>query len=174
MVMKTRVLETPRLTLRRLEADDAPFILHLVNDPAWLRFIGDRGVRTIEAARGYLERGPIAMYERLGFGLWMVEVKEGGLPAGICGLVKRETLPEVDLGFAFLPAFRGMGYACESALAVRDHAVAVVGLARLLAITSPDNVDSIRLLQRLGFEFERRMPGSGEKDLVNVYAFRAG
>jgi len=166
------VLHTERLTLRCLEEGDAPFILELLNDPAWLRFIGDRGVRTVEAARGYLEDRIISMYRKFGFGLWMVELKSGGKPAGICGLVKRDTLPEVDLGFAFMPEYRGLGYAYESGFAVRNHAITTLGLARLLAITSPVNADSVRLLERLGFTHEREMPWAGdEKDVVSVYAF---
>jgi len=166
------VLQTERLTLRCLVGADAPFILGLLNDPAWIRYIGDRGVRTLEAARGYLEDRIISMYRKFGFGLWMVELKSGGKPAGICGLVKRDTLPEVDLGFAFMPEYRGLGYAYESALAVREHAVGALGMPRLLAITSPVNADSVRLLERLGFALEREMPWAGdEKDVVSVYAF---
>jgi RimJ/RimL family protein N-acetyltransferase len=173
--MSANVLETPRLALRRLVADDALFMLALLNDPAWLRYIGDRGVRTVEGARDYLESRVISMYDRLGFGLWMVEHRRDRLPMGICGLVKRDTLPEVDLGFAFMPQYRSQGYAYESALAVRDHATRALGLARLLAITSPVNFDSTRLLGRLGFALEREMPWAGdEKDVVSVYAFSAG
>ena len=166
------VVQTARLALRHLEARDAPFILALVNDPAWLRFIGDRGVRDVEAARRYIEDKIIAMYERHGFGLWMVEDREDGRPMGICGLVKRDTLPEVDLGFAFMPEFRGRGLAYEAATASRDYAVGELGIGRLLAITSPLNLDSIRLLERLGFVRERDMPWAGdEKDVVAVYAY---
>jgi ribosomal-protein-alanine N-acetyltransferase len=166
------VLHTERLTLRCLGRADAPFILALLNDPAWVRYIGDRGVRTVEAARGYLEDRIVSMYRTLGFGLWMVELKADGRPAGICGLVKRDALPEVDLGFAFMPEYRGLGYAYESALAVRNHAITTLGFARLLAITSPANADSVRLLERLGFAHEREMPWAGdEKDVVSVYAF---
>ena len=167
-----RILETQRLVLRELNPDDAEFMLGLLNDPAWLRNIGDRGVRTVEGARKYLEDRVIAMYRRLGFGLWMVELEASGEPIGICGLVKRDTLPDVDLGFAFMPAFRGQGYGHESALAVRDHAIRVLGLKQLLAITSPANADSVRLLERLGFAFEREMASAGnEKDVVRVYAY---
>ena len=147
-------------------------MLALLNDPAWLRHIGDRGVRTVEGALEYLETRIFSMYERLGFGLWMVEGRADGVPMGICGMVKRETLEDVDLGFAFMPQYRKQGYAYESALAVRDHATAKLGMRRLLAITSPANTESSRLLQRLGFLLEREMPWAGdEKDVVTVYAF---
>jgi RimJ/RimL family protein N-acetyltransferase len=164
------VLKTQRLSLRQLRPDDAAFIHALVNDPDWLRFIGDRGVRTVTDAATYLERGPIAMYARLGFGLWMVERKGGGA-LGICGLIKRATLEDVDLGFAFMPAFRGQGYAFEAALATRDYGVEVLGLDRIVAITAPENAPSARLLERLGFTFERIV--GPDADPVRLFAFNA-
>ena len=166
------VLETERLVLRRLGPADAPFILALLNDPGWIRYIGDRGVRTVEAAAAYLETRMLSQYEKHGFGLWMVEGRTRRDPMGICGLVKRDTLPVPDLGFAFMPGYRGHGYAYESALAVRDHATGALGIERLLAITSPVNTASARLLQRLGFAAEGQMPWAGDdKDPVTVYAF---
>ena len=166
-----KVLETHRLALRHLELDDAPFILELLNDPGWIRYIGDRGVRTVQAAAAYLETRMLSQYEQHGFGLWMVEGRAGEA-MGICGLVKRDALPVPDLGFAFMPGFRGQGYAYESALAVRDHATGPLGIERLLAITSPVNTASSRLLVRLGFVAEGEMPWAGDdKDPVTVYAF---
>src|SRR5688572_1209184 len=100
------VLETDRLVLRRLTLDDAEFILRLVNDPSWLRFIGDKNVHSLDDARRYLREGPLDMYERYGFGMYRVEEREGGKPAGMCGLIKRDTLPDVDVGYAFLPEFQ--------------------------------------------------------------------
>jgi RimJ/RimL family protein N-acetyltransferase len=152
---KADVLETDRLILRRLSADDAEFVLELVNDPAWLRFIGDRGVRTLDDAREYIRKGPVDSYSRLGFGLYAVEQKEGGSPIGICGLVKRDFLDDVDIGFALLPAFRGKGYAREAARATMSYAREVVGLERIVAITSADNDASARLLEEIGLRFER-------------------
>jgi RimJ/RimL family protein N-acetyltransferase len=148
------VLVTDRLILRRLSTDDAAFILELVNDPGWLRFIGDRGVRTLDDARQYILSGPVDMYERLGFGLYAVELKDSGALMGMCGLIKRATLPDVDLGFAFLPRFAGQGYASEAAAGVLSYAHQALGLARVLAITSPDNERSIKLLERIGFRFQ--------------------
>jgi ribosomal-protein-alanine N-acetyltransferase len=166
------VLQTPRLSLRRLQGSDAPFILGLLNDPAWLRYIGDRGVREVEGARQYLEERIVASYARFGFGLWMVESRSDGQPLGICGLIKRDVLDDVDLGFAFMPEHRGKGIGHEAALATREHATRALGLKRLLAITSPLNADSIRLLERVGFAFEREMKWAGdEKDAVRVYAY---
>jgi ribosomal-protein-alanine N-acetyltransferase len=164
------VLETQRLTLREIDAGDAPFILELVNDPDWIRFIGDRGVRTLEDARGYIERGPRSLYAKLGFGLWLVSLKDGGTPIGMCGLIKRDTLEHVDLGYAFMPAFRGQGYAKESAEAARDYAFEVLGLDRLVAITDPANDPSGKLLERLGFRFEATIPYGTEGDVSSLYA----
>lgn len=149
-----KVLETDRLVLRWLEVEDAEFIFELVNDPAWLKYIGDRGVRSLEDAREYIRKGPVDMYRRLGFGLYLVALKDDGAPIGICGLLKRDTLEDVDIGFAFLPAFRSKGFAYESAAAVMEHGKSRFGLKRLVAITSPDNRVSARLLEKLGFRFE--------------------
>ena len=155
------VLQTGRMALRRLTPADAPFIRDLVNEPSWIRFIGDRGVRTEEDARAYLLKGPIAMYERHGFGLWLCEAKATGEALGICGLIKRDTLDDVDLGFAFLPRHWGQGYAHEAAAAVLDYGRAVLELDRIVAITSPDNVPSIRLLEKLGLRLERTFEIAG-------------
>jgi RimJ/RimL family protein N-acetyltransferase len=155
MVSHMNVLETERLVLRWLRADDAVFILQLVNEPSWLRYIGDKGVRTLEDARNYIEKGPVEMYGRLGFGLFLVECKETGDPIGICGLIKREALEDVDIGFAFLPRFCGQGYAFESASAAMSYGTRTLGLSRIVAITSQDNHVSAKLLEKLGFRFER-------------------
>ena len=170
---RTAVLETERLVLVRLSKDDARFLLELLNEPSFLRFIGDKGVRTEADARRYVETGPLASYERFGFGLLRVELKESGEPIGMCGLLKRDALPDVDVGFAFLPRFWSKGYAFESASAVLAHARDALGLRRVLAITSPDNEASIRLLGKLGFRFERmaRVPEDGPE--VRLFALVA-
>lgn len=152
-------MKTPRLTLRRLTLDDAPFILGLVNQPSWLRYIGDKKVHTLEDARGYLIKGPLAMYEQLGFGLLLVERADDGAPLGICGLIKRETLPDVDVGFAFLPEHWGKGYAAEAAAAVLADGASSFGLTRVVAITSLDNQRSIALLEKIGFRLDRLIGG---------------
>lgn len=164
------VLETTRLTLRRLTPADAPFILELLNDPSFLRYIGDKGVRTREDAVGYITAGPIASYERHGFGLFLVELKEGRVPIGICGLLKRDWLEDVDVGFAFLPRFWSQGYARESASAVLDFGRDRWRLARILAITSPDNVASIGLLTKVGFRLDRVARWPDERSEIKVFA----
>lgn len=165
-----KVLETERLILRRLTVEDSEFILELLNDPSWLRFIGDRGVRTLDGARDYILKSLVAMYERLGFGLYLTELKGEGVPIGICGLIKRDSLEDVDIGFAFLPKFRGQGYAYESASAVMMYGKESFGLNRLVAITSPDNVGSARLLEKLGFNFERMVKLSDDSAEVSLFA----
>ena len=164
------IVTTDRLRLRRLTLDDAPFILKLVNEPSWLEFIGDKGVKSEDDARGYLARGPIDMYSRRGFGLYLTELKEGAIPIGMCGLIKRESLADVDIGFAFLPEFWGQGYAYESALAVIAHAKRDFSMTRLVAITSPGNGKSIRLLGRLGMTVEESMELSGDGGKTLLYA----
>lgn len=149
------VLETDRLRLRKLSTDDAGFILQLLNEPSFIRNIGDKGVRTLEDARGYILNGPMANYEKLGFGMYLVELKESGAPAGICGLIKRDVLEYIDVGYAFLPEFWARGYAIESASAILSYARDVIGSKRILAVTEPDNDRSIHLLEKVGFRFER-------------------
>jgi RimJ/RimL family protein N-acetyltransferase len=165
------VLETERLILRWLSAEDAAFILELVNAPGWLRFIGDRGVRTLEDARGYILNGPVAMYRRVGFGLYMVELKQSATPIGICGLIKRVGLEDIDIGFAFLPAFCGQGYAYESASAMMKYAQGTFGLSRVVAITAPDNQRSITLLTKLGLSFEDMLRLGEDQPEVMLFAW---
>ncbi len=164
------ILATARLTLRELTEDDAPFILTLLNDPAFIRFIGDRNVRTLDDARAYLQNGPIASYQRHGFGLYLVEQKTDQTPLGMCGLIKRDTLPDVDIGYAFLPQFRGDGYAYEAAAAVLAYGKATVGLQRIVAIVTPDNERSLRLLDKLGLTFERMIAWPADGSELKLYA----
>jgi len=159
------VLETERLLLRELTVDDAEFILTLLNDPAFLRYIGDKKVRNLDDARQYILNGPAASYDRHGFGLNCVELRETHMPIGMCGLLKREELPDPDIGFALMPDFRNKGIAFEAADAVLRDGRERLNLQRILAITSLDNEASIDLLQRLGFSFERitKMSPDGEQ-----------
>ena len=168
-----KVLETERLILRWLTADDAPFILELLNDPAWLRFIGDRGVRTINGARTYILNGPVSMYTKLGFGLYVTERKADGVPMGMCGLIKRDGLDDVDIGFAFLPEFYGQGYAEEAATAVMEYGKSTFGLKRIVGITIRDNASSIKLLEKIGLEFERVMQMPGDDEEIMLFAWNA-
>jgi RimJ/RimL family protein N-acetyltransferase len=164
------ILETPRLRVERFTLEDAGFILRLLNDPDFIRNIADKGVRTLEAAGAYLAGGPLAHYDRHGFGLWRVSERGTGAPVGMCGLIRRDTLADVDLGYALLPEFTGKGYATEAARAVVDHARLRLSLRRLVAIVSPGNDRSIRLLERLGFAFERMMLWPPDDEEISIYA----
>lgn len=162
-------IETPRLRLRRFVTDDATFALELLNDADFLRHIGDRGVRTLNDAERYLVNGPIADYRRHGHGLYAVCPAGAETPIGMCGLLKRDYLRAPDLGFALLPEARRNGYTLEAARAVLEHDPPRLGLKEILAITSPLNEASIRLLGRLGFVFEGTTSAADGAEPVNVY-----
>ena len=144
-----------------------------MNEPAWLRYIGDRGVRTLADAGDYILQGPVASYEQFGFGLYLTALRENGLPIGICGLLKRESLQDVDLGFALLEKFWGNGYAYESAAAVMAFAKSALGLNRLVAVTAPDNHSSVKVLEKLGFNFERMVRLSEDAAELKLFAHNA-
>ena len=148
-----KIAETERLILRTATSDDAPFYLALLNDPGFITHIADRNVRTVDAARQSLLDGPIAMQETLGHAMYIVELKDSATPIGMSGLIKRAALPDVDIGYAFLAAHCGQGYAYEAACAVLRHAHQL-GMVRIMAITSLDNVASMRLLEKCGLRFE--------------------
>ena len=159
-------LETDRLTFRQLTLADAPFIVELVNTPGWLRFIGERNIKTSEQAENYLENGPIASYAQNGFGLYGVELKSEKTLIGMCGLIKRETLPDPDIGFAFLPEFTGSGFAFEAADAVMSLATNTLKLLVVLAITLPENGPSRKLLEKIGLKFVRMTSSPDKEDLM--------
>jgi RimJ/RimL family protein N-acetyltransferase len=163
------ILETERLILREFTPDDAGFILELVNEPSFIQNIGDRGVRTLEAARSYIQNGPAASYSKNGFGLYLVMLKETNEPIGMAGLVRRDGLEDVDIGYAFLPRFWSKGYAVESAQAVKDYAKNTIGLGRLVAITDPANEGSVRVLEKIGLRYERMIRLS--KDDIELKLF---
>ena len=169
-----KMLETERLILREIKASDDEFILELLNQPSFIKYIGDRNVRGLEQAREFIETRYRASYAEHGFGLYAVELKisdskfrnpQSQIPnptIGICGFVKRDTLPNADIGFAFLPQFERKGYAFESANAVMKYGASVLGLKRVLAITTQDNESSGRLLEKLRFEFDKLIDNDGE------------
>jgi RimJ/RimL family protein N-acetyltransferase len=163
------VLQTERLVLRRLSSGDSEFILQLLNQPSFLQYIGDKGVRNNDDAINYIQTGPVASYERFGFGLYLVELKDTAVPIGICGLLKRDTLPDVDVGFAFLPDYWSRGYAFEAARAVMNYGKEVLGLRRIVAITSLDNEASIRLLEKIGLKFERLIKLAEDQPEVRLF-----
>ncbi len=163
------ILFTERLNLRTVNADDAPFYLELVNDPSWIANIGNRNLHTVEAARAALLDGPVAAQMRLGYSLYLVERRSDGAPLGLCGLLKRDFLPGVDIGYALAPRYWGHGYAYEAAAAVMAQARDVFRQPCLLAITHPDNRASIALLEKLGLQFVERKQLPGYDGDSNVY-----
>jgi RimJ/RimL family protein N-acetyltransferase len=156
-------LATERLELVAFTEEDADLVLRLVNEPAFLRYIGDRGVRSLDDARKYIADGPVAGYARFGHGLMKVVRRSDGSAIGMCGVLKRDALPDPDIGFSFFPAYWSQGYALESARAVMKHARGTLGLGRIVAITTQDNEPSIRLLGKLGFRFDRLVTMGAEE-----------
>ena len=144
------ILETPRLRLRWFVPADADFLRALLNDPGWLANIGERNVRTRRQARTWIATRHTATYGRLGFGFWGVERKPDGALMGMCGLIKRDTLMEADVGYALMPAFRGRGYAREAAAACVRYAQEILGLPEVWGITSPANAPSATVLKQIG------------------------
>lgn len=155
------ILETERLQLCQFSLDDAAFIVQLLNSPGWLQFIGDRKIRNEDDARQYLQNVPMTQYAKHGFGLWLVRLKNDHTPIGMCGLIRRDTLDDVDIGFALLPEYAGKGYAYEAAAATLAFAREQLNFKRLLAITNTDNASSVRLLEKIGLKYEKnlRLPG---------------
>jgi RimJ/RimL family protein N-acetyltransferase len=164
-----KILETERLMLRTIDADDAAFYYELVNDPTWLEHIGDKGIRSVEGARTAIIDGPCVMQERHGHSLYVMERKSDGKPLGLCGLIKRDTLPDVDIGYAIRPEYFGHGYTFEAAEAVVTYAREVLGLKRLMGITSPANTVSIKLLGKLGLTFIEHKTLPPDNRPTNIY-----
>jgi RimJ/RimL family protein N-acetyltransferase len=162
-------LDTERLELRWLTADDASIMLAVWNDPAFIRYVGDRGVRTLSQARAAIAAGPLRLYAEYGYGPFRMRLREDGVDVGICGLFRREGLDEPDIGFAILPDHCRRGFGYEASVAVLDHARDALGLSAVTAIVSPQNEASIRLLEKLGMHYERpvRLPADDED--VSLY-----
>jgi ribosomal-protein-alanine N-acetyltransferase len=163
------IASTSRLIIREINEDDYKFFIELVNSPGWLKNIGDRKITNVELAKDYIQKNYINSYKKNGFGLWCLVVKENNMPIGICGLVKREYLPDVDLGYALLPQFFGLGYALESANGVLKIAKQTFNIAKLMAITLQDNLPSINLLLKLGFKFDSTFTDSESLEELNLY-----
>lgn len=150
-----KILETERLILRKIKTSDAPFLLQLFNDPSFIQNIRDKKIRTIEQAALDISNNLTKSYETFGFGLYLVELKNNQAPIGICGLVKRESLDDVDIGFAFMPKFWNKGYAVESANGVLEFSKKTLGLKRIVGITLPHNHASSKVLEKIGLKFEQ-------------------
>lgn len=164
------LLKTERLALSLLSYDDSAFIIELLNEPCFKRFIGDKNVQNDADARHYLRDGPLLSYQQNGFGMYLVRNLESGRPLGMCGLIKRDELEVPDLGFAFLQRYHALGYASEATDAVLDFARSVLRLPRIIAIVNPHNVASIRLIEKAGLSFEKRRRLQGENSDIYQYS----
>lgn len=167
--MSSTVLTTPRLRLRPLTVGDAGFVARLVNEPAFLANIGDKGVRSEADARRFILEGPWTQQPRAGYGQLLVELGDG-TPIGVCGLLYREALELTDIGFAILEEFRGQGFASEAAAAVFDYGRSVLGIGRIVGLTSRDNIASVKVLEKLGLSFERMVRMSDDDPGTALYA----
>jgi RimJ/RimL family protein N-acetyltransferase len=165
-----KILETERLILQQVSTKDAEFILALLNEPSFIQNIGDRGVRTLNDARAYILDRLVASYKNHGFGMYLVILRESGASTGLCGLVRRDGLDDVDIGYAFLPHYWSKGYATEAALAVKEYAKNSIGLKRLVGITDPDNIGSSRVLEKLGLRFEKMVKLPKDDIELKLYA----
>jgi RimJ/RimL family protein N-acetyltransferase len=161
-----KILETDRIILQQLNENDASFIYKLVNNPTWIKFIGDKKIHSLEDARNYILNGPMQSYKRFGFGLYLMKLKSDNTPIGICGLIKRDTLEDVDIGFALLPEYAGNGYTSEAVSAIMVYAVNFLKLSRIVAITQPDNNNCIKLLTNSGFTFENNIKSPDDIELM--------
>lgn len=164
------ILKTERLKIRQINTDDAEFMLSLLNEPDWIKYIGDRGIQTVEAAKQYIQDGPMTMYEEHGIGLYLVELKESQTPIGICGLIQRDFLKDVDLGFAIHSKYWGSGYAFEAAYAILTYGTEVLGFRRIVGFTSLDNEKSANLLLKLGMNEEGKMKFVSMTEDVRLFA----
>jgi RimJ/RimL family protein N-acetyltransferase len=164
------IVETERLLIREMVPEDATFILELLNEPSFHEFIGDRGVRSVGDARAYIENGPLASYARHGHGLYLTLLKDGDVPIGMTGLIKREGLADVDIGYAFRPQFWSRGYGFEATTAVLAYGRHTLGLKRVVAIVSPENYRSIKVLEKLGLQLEGMIRLPGDSQAVMLFA----
>ena len=165
-------LRTERLIIREFRLSDDEFVLRLLNEKTFLRYIGDKGVRSLDDARQYLSTGPISSYQAHGFGLCHVAQKSTGTAIGMCGLLRRDDQQYPDIGFAFLPEYQANGYAFESALAVLAHGHQQLSLNKIVAFVNPDNGRSIRLLTRLGITFDGNTVLAGIDNEQSMYSAR--
>ena len=164
------ILETERLILRRFTLDDTAFIIELLNTEGWIKYIGEKNVRTTDQAREYLENGPLKSYRNNVFGLALVELKEDHVPIGMCGLIDREYLDHLDVGFALLPNHTGHGYGFEIVKKTVEHALGELKQEKLFAITLPQNYSSIKLLAKIGFIFDRNVISPDTNEELNLYS----
>ena len=165
-----KILETENLILREFTENDAAFIIELVNSEGWLKYIGDKNIKTDAQAKEYLLNGPIKSYAQNGYGLAMVELKNDKTPIGMCGIINRETLDHPDIGFAFLPDFANKGFGYEIASKTLQYATGELGIDKVLAITVPENNASIKLLEKIGMTFQKRFNFQNDNTELLLYS----
>ncbi|MEK7432816.1 MAG: GNAT family N-acetyltransferase [Cyanobacteriota bacterium] len=163
------ILETERLIISHITIEDANFIFELLNSPNWIKYIGNKNVHDLESAKNYILNVPIKSYEKFGFGLFLVKLKDLDIPIGICGLIKRDTLENIDIGFAFLEKYVGNGYAFESAQATLEYGKNTLGIKKIVAITNEDNYNSIKVLKKIGLVFEKMVKFENEKKELMLF-----
>lgn len=163
------IISTSRLELREICEDDAPFILELLNTPSWLKFIGDRNLHSIEDAKKYIINRLIPSYRIFGFGFYLTKLTENNTSIGICGIVKRDFLEHIDIGFAFLPQYEGKGYGYESASAVMEYAQKTLEITTIAGITNSNNKSSIALLEKLGLKFQKMILLPNETEEIMLF-----
>jgi RimJ/RimL family protein N-acetyltransferase len=168
-VTEMEILESDRLFLRPFTLEDGEFIVELLNTDGWIRYIGDRHIRTVPQAKNYLLNGPLKSYEVNGFGLSLVELKTDRIPIGMCGLLKRDHLGHPDIGFAFLPDYTGKGYAYEIAKEVTRYGLHSLQMEKILAITLPENSSSIKLLEKIGFRYDKNFVSPDTHEELSLY-----
>lgn len=164
------VLQTERLCMRWFTIQDAPFLLKLLNDKDWIRHIGDRGIKSLTDAEDYIQTKFLKNYQDKGFGFYAIELKRSNELIGTAGIVDREGLDHVDIGYGFLPEYRGNGYAFEAAKAIQTYALDILKIDPIVAIVNPDNKGSIRILEKLGLQFEKKVRLEGEDKDIALYS----
>lgn len=167
--MNPPLIITDRLLIRKFNLDDADFIYQLLNSDTWIKYIGNRNIKNIEDARNYIVNSPLYFYQKFGFGPYLVALKDTLEPIGMCSLIKRDTLEEVDLGFAFKDSSIGKGYAYEASKAVIEFSEKTLALKKLVAITLPDNTASITLLEKLDFRYQKRIQFTNETEELMLF-----
>jgi RimJ/RimL family protein N-acetyltransferase len=172
--LNAATLRTERLELGWFTLEDAPLMLAIWNDPAFMRFVGDRGVRTLEEAEAAMRDGVLQLYTSYGYGPFRVTRIDDAADIGICGLFRRDGLDEPDVGFALLPEYRGNGFGFEASRVVLDHARDALALPAVTAIVSAGNAASIGLLEKLGLSFDRVMRLPGDDSDVRLYRIDFG
>jgi RimJ/RimL family protein N-acetyltransferase len=166
----TFILETERLRLRKFNIKDGEFVFTLLNSPGWIKFIGDRNIKSLAEAEYYITNSLISSYDRFGFGPYLVEIKDSGVCIGMCSLIKRDELEDVDIGFAFLDDYSGKGYAFEASSATLNYALHDLRIKKIVAITEPGNDRSIHLLKKLGLYEEKKVKFASEEEELLLFS----